>query len=533
MTTTIERFVAGALCALAAGCASTSVHGRLDGPVAIEGGLVQGAVEGDLHVFRGVPFAAPPIGDLRWRPPAPAERWEGVRESVAFAPECTQNAGGGVEGEEDCLYLNIWSPAESATERLPVMVWIYGGGFGGGSTSDPRIDGSALARRGVVMVSVAYRVGPMGFLAHPDLSAESQHGVSGNYGILDQIAALEWVERNIGAFGGDPERVTIFGESAGAIAVSQLAASPLAQGLFDGAISESGGSFGTVVPRGAFGENMQPLSAAEADGVAFADSVGASSVEDLRAMSAEDIQVAARGKPGLGWPVTDGVVIPDNQYTLYEEGRFNDVPVLIGFNSDDGESFVRTVTPEGYPAYVAERFGFLTNHILTAYPADRPEGARRSARDLARDLSFGWHTWAWAELQSRNGEGDVFLYYFDQRPPYPPDSRFADVEGAPHASEIIYVFENLETETFAWRPEDRQISEAMAIYWTNFAKTGDPNSAGLPAWPAYDPDGASAMVFNGRPEAMRLPNLERVRVLDAYFAARRADQASLAAGVPE
>lgn len=506
---------------MAAGCMSLSTAGDLSGPVGVEGGLIQGTSEGDLHVFLGVPFASPPLGDRRWRAPDPVESWEGVRRTAAFAPACFQNAAPEEAVSEDCLYLNVWTPARNADERLPVMVWIYGGGFGGGSTSDPRIGGAALARRGVVLVSIAYRVGPMGFLAHPELSAESPDGASGNYGLRDQIASLEWIQRNIRAFGGDPRRVTIFGESAGAIAVSQLAVSPLAEGLFAGAISESGGSFGTVIPRGAFGENMQPLAAAEADGRAFADSVGASSLADLRAMSASDIQTAARGRPGLGWPVTDGVVIPDNQHTLYEQGRFNDVPVLIGFNSDDGESFVRSVAPEDYPAYVAERFGPLTDRILAAYPADRAEGARRSARDLARDLSFGWHTWAWAELQSQRGDSDVFLYYFDQRPPYPNDSRYADVEGAPHAAEIIYVFENLDQDDLPWRPEDRAISDAMATYWTNFAKTGNPNDMRLPAWPAYESKTSSAMIFRETPLAAPLPPLAQVRALDAYFEARR------------
>jgi len=268
--------------------------------VKVDQGLLEGRVEDGLTVYRGVPFAAPPVGDLRWRAPQPAASWQGMRPADKFAPQCVQGGFGppdanGPKTSEDCLYLNVWTPANSPSARVPVLVWIYGGGFNAGGTSVPTYSGEVLARKGVVLVTIAYRVGPLGFLAHPGLSAESPHHVSGNYGLLDMIAALEWIRKNIGAFGGDPNKVTIFGESAGGIAVSMLCASPLANGLFDGAISESGGSFGPPRPAGAPGENMRPLAIAEKNGLEFAMNAGASSIADLRKLPAEKLLGAARG----------------------------------------------------------------------------------------------------------------------------------------------------------------------------------------------------------------------------------------------
>jgi para-nitrobenzyl esterase len=279
----------------------------------VEQGTLQGTKEAGLTVYRGVPFAAPPVGALRWRAPQPAAKWQGVRRADKFAPQCAQ-AGPGTDMSEDCLYLNVWSPAKSASEKLPVLVWIYGGGFAGGATSIPAYSGEVLAKKGVVLVSIAYRVGPLGFLVHPELSAESAQHVSGNYGLLDMIAGLQWIKKNIAAFGGNPNKVTIFGESAGGIAVSQLCASPLANGLIQGAISESGGSFGPPRAAGQPGENMRRLDTAERDGLAFAKNAGASSLAELRALPAEKILAAQRG---MAWPVVDGWVIPDDQYKLY------------------------------------------------------------------------------------------------------------------------------------------------------------------------------------------------------------------------
>ena len=312
------------------------------GPVKVEGGLVQGTVEDGLAVYRGIPFAAPPVGELRWRGPQPPAKWEGVRQAVKFAPRPIQGARSGADMSEDCLYLNVWTPAQAATDRIPVMVWIYGGGFAGGATS--YYTGEKLAKRGVVFVSIAYRVGELGFLAHPQLSAEDPNHVSGNYGLLDMIAGLQWVRKNIGVFGGDPDRVTIFGESAGGIAVSMLCASPLAKGLFHGAISQSGGSFGPPRATTYPGENMKRLADAERAGEAYGRSAGVGSIAELRKVAPDKLP----GGRGLGasWPIIDGWVIPDDQYKLYEAGKFNDTPILVGYNSDEGASFSPPRTPE-------------------------------------------------------------------------------------------------------------------------------------------------------------------------------------------
>src|SRR5579872_4276561 len=382
----------------------------------VEQGLLKGNRQGELTVYKGVPFAAPPIGDLRWRPPQAPEKWQGVRPADKFGPQCVQGFGAGPESSkaqemsEDCLYLNVWTPAKSAHEHIPVLVWIYGGGFNAGATSIPTYSGEVLARKGVVLVSIAYRVGPLGFLAHPELSSESPHHVSGNYGLLDMIAALQWIKANIAAFGGDPGKVTIFGESAGGIAVSQLCASPLAKGLFGGAISESGGSFGPPRRAGQPGENMRLLADAERDGVSLAREAGALSIEGLRKMPAEKIMAAQRTR-GLAWPIIDGWVIPSDQYTLYQEKRFNDIPVLIGYNSDEGASFSHDRTPAEYRDAVHRRYDSFADSMLKAYPAGETT-VPRSARDLSRDAAFGWHTWIWARLQSQLGTGKVYYYFF-------------------------------------------------------------------------------------------------------------------------
>ncbi len=328
--------------------------------VKVEQGIVQGTIEDSLRVFKGVPFAKPPVGNLRWKAPQPAEKWDGVKQTTAFAPAPMQGGNPPSGKSEDCLYLNIWTPTKSASEKLPVLVWIYGGGFSFGATYF--YDGAKLAKKGVILVSIAYRVNQFGFLAHPELSAESPNHVSGNYGILDQIVGLQWIQDNIAAFGGDPTKVTIFGESAGGISVSMLCTSPLAKGLFSGAISESGGSFGPTRPTTYPGENMKTLKKAEADGVEYMQKAGVSSLAKLRALDADKVP-SGFGMAG-GWPIVDGYVIPDDQYKLYEEGKYNDVPVLIGYNSDEGASFSHEKTPEQYFAGVRARYGKFADKLI-------------------------------------------------------------------------------------------------------------------------------------------------------------------------
>ena len=487
-------------------------------PVKVHEGLIQGTSEDGLMVYRGIPFAVPPVGEFRWRAPQPAVKWDGIRQATKFAPGPIQAWGAPAGKSEDCLYLNIWSPAKFASDRIPVFVWIYGGGFNGGSTSEPNYSGENLAKKGVVFVSIAYRVGQLGFLAHPELTTESPNHVSGNYGLLDMIAGLQWIQKNIAAFGGDPNKVTIFGESAGGIAVSMLCASPLAKGLFHGAISESGGSFGPPRPFTYPGENLKRLADAESAGKAYVDSAKVSSITEMRKLSADRLPAIR----GLAWPIIDGYVIPDDQYKLYEAGKFNDTPILVGYNSDEGASFSPPKTPADYIAGVKARYGKFADDLLKAYPV----GATivpKTARDLARDAAFGWHTWSWARLQSKIGKSKAFYYYFDHHPVFPESSPKAGY-GSPHGQDVAYVFQHINRTSPEATKTDDAISEAIATYWTNFAKFGDPNGKGVPDWPAFSNANPVVMYFTEIPHAGPVPSADALNVLDGYFKWRRSPE---------
>jgi para-nitrobenzyl esterase len=486
-------------------------------PVKVEGGLLQGKSEDGLTGYRGIPFAAPPVGELRWRAPQPAVKWEGIKQATDFAPGPIQGGNPPSGKSEDCLYLNVWTPAKSVSERIPVLVWIYGGGFGAGATSEKNYSGENLARKGVVLVSIAYRVGQLGFLAHPELSRENPNHTSGNYGLLDMISGLQWVQKNIAAFGGDPGKVTIFGESAGGIAVSMLCASPLAKGLFHGAISQSGGSFGPPRPTTFPGENLKRLANAEDGGKAYAESAGVSSIAELRKIDADKLP-AGRGL-GMSWPIIDGWVIPDDQYKLYEAGRFNDTPILVGYNSDEGASFSPPKTPEDYITGVRTRYGKFADDLIKAYPVSSGT-VPKTARDLARDAAFGWHTWIWARLQSQKGKSKAYYYYFDQHPDYPENSPRAGY-GSPHGQDVAYVFKHLDPSNPQVTKTDLEISDAMATYWTNFVKNGHPNGNGVPVWPAFNDANPVVMYFNKTPYTGPVPSAEALKTLDAYFTWRR------------
>ena len=490
----------------------------------VTGGRVAGVVANGIASFKGIPFAAPPVGALRWKAPQPVKPWTGVRQASTFGASCVQDPmfarlfGAPSEISEDCLYLNVWTPAKSPSDRLAVMVWIYGGGFVGGQTSVPLYDGTKLAEKGVVLVSVAYRLGAFGFLAHPDLSRESGKG-SGNYGLQDQIAGLQWVKANIAKFGGDPNRVTVFGESAGGISVSMLAASPAAKGLFQRAISESGGSFGSAKYSNEDGVNVPPLKVAEATGKTFLEKLGAMDIKAAREIPADKIRTAQG--PGLSasfWPVFDGDVLPGDQYELYQAKRFNDTPVLIGTNSDEGALFLQPgVTAARFEKLVRDGLGPHADAILAAYPHSTDAEAIKSTKDFFRESTFAWHTWAWATLQTEKGKGKAFVYYFDHRTPRSPN-------GANHGDEIAYVFGNLGGPAIGVpgpplpvRPEDEKISDLMSSYWVNFAKNGDPNGAGLPAWPAFSPSAQNAMIFDTMPGARPLPNQTQIKAFDGYY----------------
>ena len=481
--------------------------------VKTELGIVQGTIEDSLRVFKGIPFAAPPVGDLRWKAPQPAAPWDTVLMATKYGPAAFQGGNPPSGKSEDCLYLNIWTPAKSGDEKLPVLIWTYGGGFSFGSTAEPGYTGEVLAKKGVVYVSIAYRVGQLGFLSHPELSAENPNHVSGNYGLLDQIAGLQWIQKNIAAFGGDPNKVTIFGESAGGISVSMLCASPLAKGLFHGAISQSGGSFGPTRKITYPGENMKTLADAEADGVTYAEKLGAKSIAELRAIPADKLPLGMG--MGGGWPITDGYVLPDNQIRMYEAENFNDTPVLVGYNSDEGASFTRTQDPAEFVQSVKERYGKYADSLLSAYPVTETS-VPKTARDLSRDAAFGWHTWSWARLQAKHGKSKAYLYYFDQHPEYPESSpRFG--YGSPHGQDVAYVFGHLDKSNPETTPSDIAISEAMVTYWTNFAKFGDPNGDGMPVWNAFSDENPEVMYFSQTPKPGPLPSAESLKVLDNYF----------------
>ena len=494
----------------------------------MDSGIVEGVINGDIAIFKGIPFAAPPVGDLRWKPPQPAKSWTGILKANKFGPECPQIknffSDTIAKSSEDCLYLNIWTPAKSKKEKLPVMVWIYGGGFALGNTSFPWYNGENLAKMGVILVSVTYRVGPLGFLSHPELTAESEKHVSGNYGLLDQIEALKWIQKNIREFGGDPTKVTIFGESAGAISVSMLCASPLANDLFSGAISESGGSFSPVSDSSNVFDCIQTLAGAEKLGVDFMKRMDCNNIADLRTVSSEKWMNDPAAQMGYLWPVVDGYVITGDQYKLYQDGKYNDVNVIIGTNSDEGSMFVQPEKPEEYIKGVKLRFGPVSDKILELYPIDSATGTYRPKADIFRESVFAWPSWTWARLQSETGKSKVFVYYFDQFAPEPFMPGMPAPKGAAHASEIVYAFRNLDQSAGSKvTDEQKALSETMAKYWTNFAKTGDPNGEGLPEWPVYRDGEKSVMFLKGTPKPIDVPNLDKLQAMDEYFTWKRSN----------
>ncbi len=486
--------------------------------IAVTGGRIEG-IEGDgLLSFKGIPFAAPPVGELRWRAPQPVVPWDGVKVADAFAPGPIQDLRPGTEAprSEDCLYLNLWTGAKAAGERRPVMVWIYGGAFMNGMTSLPVYDGTTLAKKGVVLVSIAYRVGPFGFLAHPELSAESGAG-SGCYGIMDLIAGLQWVKANIAAFGGTPDNVTIFGESAGGIATSMLAASPKAAGLFHKIISQSGGSFAPPMYGNEAGQNVPSLSKAEKLGMDFLEGLGAGNLEAARKLDAQAIQRATAGRM-LFWPAADGEYILGDQHELYEAGKFNDTPILIGTNSDEGASFIRPgATGASFEKEIRSNFGPAAEDMLKVYPHATDAEAYKSSKDIFREQAFAWHTWTWAELQSARGRNRAFVYFLDARGP-------TMVDGTPHGFEIAYVFGNL-GKAPEITPADRALSDLVVSYWVNFARSGDPNDAGLPTWRPYEASRRPVMILGYTPRMGDLPHQDKLAAFDAYYAWRRTEAA--------
>ena len=444
--------------------------------------------DGKVKAFLGLPYAAPPVGDLRWKAPQPPAKWKGERDATKFGAHCAQNriyddlifADSGPS--EDCLFLNVYAPSGATDKsKLPVMFWIHGGGYAAGAGSEPRHNGDFLPTKGVVLVTINYRLGVFGFLATAELAKEG-HGAAGNYGLMDMIEALRWVKTNIREFGGDPENVTLFGESAGSIAVSTLMASPWTRGLFHKAIGESGGALGGGTHEPA------PLEAiAKRDGEWVA-ALGVRSLQELRALPAETILNAAKSKKGDFWPVIDGRLLTEPVEAAYAAGRQAHVPLLAGWNRDEGGFAANGMTAARWRAYAAEQFGERAEEFLKLYPGQTEEQALRSAIDYKSDTFIAFGSWKWIEAHRKTGGSGAYRYHFEL--PAPP-SRFHPGSFAFHSDEIEYVFGTLETRPGAvWRPEDRKLSEQMMSYWTNFAKTGDPNGPGLPVWPKYGKDDA-------------------------------------------
>jgi para-nitrobenzyl esterase len=502
----------------------------------IDTGKLRGKADGNISVFLGIPYAAPPVGNLRWKAPAPPAKWSGARDATQFGSRCMQGAiysdmvfrDPGIN--EDCLYLNVWTSAKKGA-KLPVMVWIYGGGFVAGATSEPRQEGTNLAKHGVVVVSMNYRLGVFGFLVHPDLIAESGRNSAGNYGLLDQVAALEWVKRNISAFGGDPNNVTIFGESAGSFSVSALMASPRTKGLFHKAIGESGAAFSTT------GLRFEPAATVAPRHAKFAEeSLAAKTIAEARAVPAQKVLEAAmdasKGGTFRFGPDVDGYFLPEPVPAIFAAGKQNDVPLLAGWNHDEAEF---TVEKDKSPVaslkeYATKHFGDKADEFLRLYPGDTDEQTLRSLRDAAGDQFIAFSTWRWLEAQRKTGKSHTFRYRFDQS--HPADPKRPSDAGAYHSAEIEYVFGQLDPENWiSWRPEDRNLTEAMQTYWSNFAKAGDPNgppslsgsASTLPHWPVYDGDsGYPVLHLDAQIKAEKDSLRDRYLFLEAQAQAKQA-----------
>lgn len=470
--------------------------------------------DGKIAVYKGIPFATPPVGDLRWKVPQPVAPWTGVKACTAFGPSPMQGkpvpfSMWSLEFlipeapiSEDCLYVNVWTGAKKATDKLPVLVWIYGGGFSSGGSGVPIYDGEAMARKGIVFVSINYRVGVFGFLAHPELTAESPNKASGNYGIMDQIAALQWVRDNIAAFGGDPANVTIAGQSAGSMSVNCLVASPLARGLFNKAIPQSGANFG---------RNQQPLDKAQEAGVRLAESLGAPSLAQLRALSADDLMKAQWGLRG---PVIDGYVLPEQIADIFAAGKQNKVHLLTGWNQDEGLFFGPIKSADDYKSQIQQQYGEKAGDVLRYYPAGSDEQAAKSQLDLSRDIIFGAQNYTWANVQAQQGGNNVYVYRFTRK--VPGTGEYAKY-GAFHTGEVPYAYGNLKFVDRPWEAVDRQLETTMLEYWVNFVKTGNPNGKGLPAWPAYQLADKRVMLLGNEAVAQPIPDREGLDMMSSIL----------------
>jgi para-nitrobenzyl esterase len=502
--------------------------------VTVSGGVIQAAADSSarLRVFRGIPFAAPPTGQLRWKAPQPVAAWAGTRAADAFSAACVAgNRPFGQPGSilyqntetqsEDCLYLNVWTPAPPASgDKRPVMVLLHGGGLLLGAGSQPNYDGTGLAQKGAVVVTLNYRLGALGFLAHPGLSAESPDHVSGNYGLLDTIAALRWVSANIARFGGDPAKVTLYSESAGAQLASVLLASPLAKGLFQRAVLESLASF----PAGA---DTPTLATAQAAGTTFAANLGAADLAALRSKTAQEIMAGTGSVVGV---IVDGHALPDQLDRLYARGAFHDVPLLTGWNGDEGTPYpLFATTVAGYRATAAQRYGSYADAFAAVYPVQTDADVLAMAHAPMRDSLFAWQPWTLARAHAAHAASTTWLYHFTRRPAYFASQHFRELDpperyGAYHSLEQVYFYNNLERSapTRDYSDVDRHIADVASSYLVNFANTGDPNrgpyaQSSLPAWPAFTGRGARTMQIGDTIAPGTVPQQAALDFFDAFY----------------
>jgi para-nitrobenzyl esterase len=479
-------------------------------PVKTEAGLISGtqSADGSIKIFKGIPFAAAPIGDLRWKAPQPVAHWNGVKKCEAFGASPVQGKPVPFSMwskeflipdepiNEDCLYLNVWTGAKSGKEKRPVLVWIYGGGFASGGSGVPIYDGEATAKKGIVFVSINYRVGIFGFFAHPELTKESGRNASGNYGLMDQVAALQWVKRNIAAFGGDPENVTIAGQSAGSMSVNCLVASPTAKGLFKKAIAESGASLVNSPLRGS-----TTLQQAEQDGERTAKSFNVSTLAELRKIPADELLKKGQG---LRSPIVDGYVLPASLSEIFAGNKENEVTLLTGWNEDEGLMFGPVKNAADFRKQVAQQYSADSSAFLKYYPSDNDQQAAASQLNLSRDMIFGVQNYAWANISSSKGR-KTFVYRFTRK--VPGTGEYAKY-GAFHTGEVPYAYDNLKFVDRPWEAADNQLAAVMSSYFVNFIKSGDPNGNGLPQWPAYTTTDKQVILLGDKQEAKPIPDRE-------------------------
>ncbi len=480
-------------------------------------GVLKGVTEDDIEVFKGIPFAAPPVGELRWKAPKPPKPWGGIRMADKFSSICFQvgmypKDSPQEDMNEDCLYLNIWKPQTINTDSLPVMVWFYGGGLVNGSASTSLYSGENLSKNDVIVVTANYRLGALGFLAHPELSEEAEYKSSGNYGLLDMIATLRWVQENIRSFGGDPNNITIFGQSSGAISINALTTSPLAEGLFHKVIAQSGGLFEPIELDKGFS-----LKKLENSGLRFQTRAGANSLKELREIPDNElIKIPAYTSLNI-----DGYVLTKSPFVAYENHEQHKTPILLGYTTEEGRAFMAdlNVTKDNYRNELGKHFPSWLVYLTAPDPGKADHEALKAAISFQGDIRFAWNMWTWAKFASMQDNNKVFFYQFAQSPPYPTD--YLDGSGSTHGSELFYVFGNFKSRDWSWTPDDILLSNTIVKYWTNFAKYGNPNSEELPQWPEFSIKSPNTLYLKSKITPSPLITKGSISKIDRVYSAAR------------